>query len=373
MSLAVLGFRNSFRKPLRTGLSVAGVALCIVLILTVVAVSGRYTSVVEQSYSIYKSDLLVVSSTSLLIGGIPVGGAISDVTASQIGGVAGVESATPILLVVNVQQLIPSNITIGIPIQNFSMFGRATSVQLRGAYPEAANQVVVGQYLASSAGLAVGSTFKEENMTLVVAGILDTPNIVLSNALIMPLQTAQSTQGYAGLVTAVLVNTLGQSAPVADRINSAVPGVVALESARGQSFVEPLISMVDTFDFALGAVAVILALLFVAVIVSVNIFDQRDELSTMVAVGASSWSVHKITIFETLLFTAVGVAGGLLLSVISTALIFQRYASIPLSVSFSNISVLLPQVPTIVACGGVMASGVLVGAIATSTIVRDLE
>ena len=372
MSLAVLGIRNSFRKPLRTGLSVVGVALCIVLVLTVSSVSGRYTSVVEQSYSIYKSDLLVVSNTAILIGGIPVGGAIPYSTVSQIGGVAGVASATPILLIVNVQQLIPSNITIGIPIQNFSMFGMATTVQLRGSYPTGPDQAVVGQYLASSTGITLGSTLKEGSTSLVVTGILDTPNIVLSNALIMPLQTAQAIQGYAGLVTAVLVNTVGQSAPTADRINSEVAGVVAMQSARGQSFVEPLISLVGTFDFVLGAIAIILALLFVAVIVSVNILDQRDELSTMVAVGAPSGSVHAVALCETLFVSAAGVLAGVLLSVLATAFVFQKYASIPLSVSFANLSVLLPRTSTIVACGGVVACGVLVGALVTSRIVRDV-
>ncbi|MDG7020085.1 MAG: hypothetical protein JRN43_07160, partial [Nitrososphaerota archaeon] len=255
MSLASLGLRNSFRKPLRTSLSVAGIALCIVLVLTVTAVSARYTTVVDQSYTIYNADLIVVSKGALLLGGLPLGAVISQGAVSEVASVKGVTSATPILIVVDVNGLVPSNITIGIPIQNFSMFASATPLTLEGSYPESADQVVVGDYLASTGGLRVGSTIHEAGAALTVSGVVYTSNIVLGNAVIMPLQTAQASLGYSDLVSAVLVDTDNATAGVPASIESAVPGVGVLSYGASQAITAPLLSSVGTFDIAMAAVA----------------------------------------------------------------------------------------------------------------------
>ena len=372
MSLASLGLRNSFRKPLRTSLSVAGIALCVVLMLTVTAVSMRYTTVVDQSYTIYHADLLVVSKGALLLGGLPLGAVISQGAASEVAQVKGVSSATPILIVVNVKELVPSNITIGVPLQNFSMFAAATPLTLKGSYPSSADQVVVGNYLASTTGLGVGSTFKEGGTTLTVSGEMYTSNIVLSNSVIMPLQTAQASLGYSDLVSAVLVNTDNRTAGVPSSIESAVPGVGVLSYGKSQAITAPLLSSVGTFDLAMGAVAAVLAVLFVSVIVSVNILEERDELATMVAMGGSSGSVMKATLAETTLVTLVGALAGVALSGVATAFVFERYAGLTLSVSLRTLASVLPPWDALLAVVGLLAVGALVGASTTAGVLRRL-
>ncbi|MDG7011243.1 MAG: ABC transporter permease [Nitrososphaerota archaeon] len=361
MALASLGFRNSFRKPLRTFLSVAGIALCIVLMLTVVAVSDRYTTVVDQSYTVYKADLLVVSRGALLLGGLPLGAVVSQGVASQVAGVRGVESATPLLVVVDVKELVPSNITIGVPIQNFSMFAEATPLSLQGSYPSSADQVVVGNYLASTEGLRVGSTLENGGAALTVSGILVTSNVVLSNAVVMPLQTAQAELGYYDLVSAVLVDTQGNASQVASNIMASVPGVGAIPYGQSQAITAPLLSSVGTFDVAMGALAAALAVLFVTVIVSVNILEERDELSTMVAMGASTGSVLKVALAETSLVTLLGAALGVVASAGATAFVFERYAGVTVQFTPSGISALLPGWVTLLAVLGLLAVGMGVG------------
>ena len=372
MALASLGFRNSFRKPLRTFLSIAGIVLCIVLMLTVAAVSNRYTAVVDQSYTIYKANLLVVSRGALLLGGIPLGAVIPQGIASQVGGVAGVASATPVLVVVDVKALVPSNITIGVPLQNFSMFAAATPLTLRGSYPTSADQVVVGNYLASTGRLQVGSVLKEGGTTLTVTGILTTSNVVLSNAVVMPLQTAQEELGYTDLVSAVLVNTDGNASQVASGIATSIPGVGVLPYGASQAITAPLLSSVDTFDLVMRALAAVLAVLFVTVIVSVNILEEREELSTMVAMGASSGSVLKVALAETSLVTLVGVGAGVLMSAAATAFVFERYAGVTVSFTVQGLLSLFPGPGTFLAVLGVLVTGVAVGVVSAMGIVRGL-
>ncbi|MDG6937717.1 MAG: hypothetical protein JRN42_04140 [Nitrososphaerota archaeon] len=372
MSLASLGLRNSFRKPLRTSLSVAGIALCIVLVLTVTAVSVRYTTVVDQSYTIYNADFIVVSKGALLLGGLPLGAVISQGAVSEVASVKGVTSATPILIVVDVNGLVPSNITIGVPIQNFSMFASATPLTLEGSYPESADQVVVGNYLASTGGLGVGSTIHEAGAVLTVSGVMHTSNVVLGNSVIMPLQTAQASLGYSDLVSAVLVDTDNATAGVPASIESAVPGVGVLSYGASQAITAPLLSSVGTFDIAMAAVASVLAGLFVTVITTVNILEEREELATMVAMGASGWSVLRVTLAETALVTLAGGVAGAVLSGAATAFVFERYAGLSLPVSLGTLATILPPTDAVLAVAGVLAVGVAVGVAATVGAVRSL-
>lgn len=374
MSLAGLGFRSSFRRPFRTVLSVLGIALCIMLMLTVSGISQRYVTVVDQSYSIYSTSVVVVSRGSLLLEGIPLGGAMPEDTSSLIDGVSGVTSTTPILFVVDTQQLVPRNITIGIPIQNFTMFSRTTQVQLEGRYPTSMDQVVVGGYLASVSNLSVGSKLEEAGASLEVSGILTTSNLILGNAVIMPLETAQAAKGYAGLVSAILVGSDGvPPAVLAQRIESKIPGVLAINPAQSQSFNIPLTSSVGIISESIEVLSVTLAFLFVAIISSVNLMDQKDEFLTIRAIGSSSGSMMKVALAETGLVSLVGFVLGLPLSAVFTAIAFQESAGIPVFYSLSNAFGVIPLQTMLIAGLAVVGFGMVVGAATITTMLRDMK
>jgi len=374
LSLAGLGFKNSFRRPVRTVFSVLGIALCVMLMLTVTGISQRYVTVVTQSYSIYSTDVVVVSRASILVEGIPLGGAIPQATSTLLDGVSGVATTTPILFVVDTQTLVPRNITIGVPVQNFTMFGRTTQIQLEGSYPTSADQVVVGHYLAGISGLSVGSTIEEGGVSLEVSGIISTSNLILGNAIIMPLETAQSVQGYDGLVSAILVGSNGVPPGVlSQRIDSTIPSVEAIEPSQSQSFTNPLTSSVGIISESVDVLSVILAFLFVAIISSVNLMERKDEFYTVRAIGSSSGSMLKVALAETGLVSLIGFVSGLLLSAASIAIIFQEYAEIPFTDSFHNIFEVIPPPVALLAGLLVVGFGMLIGAVAITAMLRDMK
>ena len=374
MSLTGLGFKNSFRRPVRTVLSVAGIALCVMLMLTVSGISQRYVMVVTQSYSIYHSDVVVVPRASLLVEGIPLGGAIPEATSALLEGVSGVAATTPILFVVDTQQLVPRNITIGVPIQNFTMFSQVTQVQLEGNYPTSSDQVVVGGYLASTSDLSVGSMIKESGISLEVSGIISTSNLILGNAVIMPLQTAQSTQGYVGLVSAILVSSAGiQPRVLSQRIESKLPSLVAIDPAQDLSFTNPLTSSVGILSESVDVLSVTLAFLFVAIISSVNLMERKDEFYTMRAIGSSSGSMMKVALAETGLVSLTGFLSGLGLSAVAIAIAFQEYAGIPYLDSLFNTFGVIPLFTAFLAGFVVVGFGMLVGAITITLMLRDMK
>lgn len=344
------------------------------LMLTVSGVSQRYVTVVAQSYSIYSTNVVVVSRGSLLVEGVPLGGAMPEGTSSLVDGVSGVTSTTPILFVVDTQELIPKNITIGAPIQNFTMFERTTQVQLEGRYPSSKNEIVVGRYLASVSNLSVGSTIREGGVLLEVSGIMSTSNLILGNAVIMPLETAQATQGYTGLVSAILVGSAGISPDtLAQRINEKIPGVEAINPTQSQSFTNPLTSSVRIISEGIDVLSIILAFLFVTIISSVNLMDQKDEFYTIRAIGSSSGSIMKVALAETGLVSLIGFVFGLMLSAVSTAIVFQEYIGVPSLDSLYKAFGAIPIQMILLAGLVVVGFGLMVGATTTTAMLRDMK
>jgi ABC-type lipoprotein release transport system permease subunit len=374
LSLVKLGFRNAFRRPVRTGLSVFGIALCVMLMITVAAVAQRYATIVDQSYDIYSSDVVVVSRAAVLVEGLPLGSAMPETVVPQISEVGGVSSATPILLSIDIQELVPTNITIGIPIQNFSTFVKNAPVQLKGSYPATDSQIVVGEYLAKTTNLTVGSTVKTGGETLTVSGVMSTSNLILSSAVMMPLPTAQATQKYQGLVSAVLVTSRGvQTGDLIGRIDSAVPGVTALDPRRSNILSNPLLASIQAVNVSVQGISILLAFLFVAIICTVNVLDQESEFWTIRAIGSSSGSILKVVLAETGLTSASGFVLGVALSAISTAVAFQVYGSLPLSAALMGTPDQIP-VPLVAFAGLlVVGFGMLVGGGAVTAMLRKLK
>jgi ABC-type antimicrobial peptide transport system permease subunit len=236
------------------------------------------------------------------------------------------------------------------------------------------DQVVVGGYLASVSNLSVGSTIKEGGVSLEVSGIISTSNLILGNAVIMPLETAQITQGYAGLVSAILVGSNGvPPAALAQRIDSEIPGVEAINPTQSQSFASPLTSSVGVIGESTEVLCVVLAFLFVAIISSVNLMDQKDEFLTIRAIGSSSGSIIMVALAETGLVSLVGFVLGLPLSAVSTAIIFQESAGIPVLYSLSNAFGVIPFQTMLLAGLAVVGFGMVVGAATITAVLRDMK
>ncbi len=343
------------------------------LILTMAAVSQRYSSVVSETYSIYSSNLVVVSKTSFIVEGLPLGGVLPQSTMTLVSGVSGVTSVTPMLIVVDVKQggVIPTNITIGIPLQNFTMFQKTVPLTLRGSYPTSNNQIVVGAYLAKIAKLTTGSVIKEGNTSLTISGIISTSNLILGSAIIMPLSTAQSTQGYGGLISAILVGSSpGDSVSVTQSVDSAIPGVMAIDPRQSNELSNPLISSIGSLNEGVDVFALLLAFLFVAIITSVNILEQRDEYHTMQAIGSSSSSILRVTLSETSLICLIGVAIGFVLSSLAVAIFFQLFASIPFEISIFHLLGFIPISTIAYSLVGVVALGLAIAAATTNSVLK---
>ncbi len=372
MNITAVGYRSSFRRPVRTLLSIVGIALGVTLILTVSAVSTRYSTIVGQTFSIYNSDLVVVSKASLLVEGLPLGGTLPDTVVPLVKAVPGVTSATPILLVVDVNQVVPANITIGVPLQNFSMF-KSSQAGLEGTYPTSNNEAILGGYLAGVSNLTVGSTILVGGNPVSVSGLLMTSNVVLDDSLILPLPTAQADLGYEGLVSAILVDYGGvQTSTLEAQIQSKVPGATSIVPSQSGLLSNPLAASVGAVSSGIDAFSILLALLFISIVSIANLTEQGSEFSTMSAMGSPSTALVKIALAEVGLISLVGAVVGAALGLLSTTLIFQTFSTISGPLAISTAIAATPLSTLLATVGATVGLGLLLGGLTAMVMVRRM-
>jgi ABC-type antimicrobial peptide transport system permease subunit len=194
----------------------------------------------------------------------------------------------------------------------------------------------------------------------------------------MPLETAQTTQGYDGFVSAFLVSSSGGASAASTEdligsIDAAIPGVEALNPAQSEVLTSPLVSSVSLINGGVDSFSELVAILFVAIISMVNITERRDEFLTIRAIGSSYRSLLKIGVAEVGLIAFAGVLLGLLLSSVAIGWVFWIVISVPMQTTIPQFFQLVPLSTILYASLGIIAIGVLVGSLVTATMTRNLK
>lgn len=331
--------RNLFRRRARTALCVVGIAFAVLSTMTFSAITSKYVGIMREMNTFFSGDIVVVAKGSLVINAFAVAGMLPETTTEKLTKVSGIQEATPILFLLNQQsgqggslQLLPSNVTIGIPAGNWSVLVGSTPLKA-GSWPseDSSQQIVIGFSLAENSNLTVGSNVTIKNSEFQVSGILDASSAMLLRAIIMPLKVAQATYGYSLLVSMIVVvpSEGSQATLLARQIEAETSGTSALtESERGET-VEPLLNEVAFWNLGIGAMLFFMSMVLVVTVAMINISERRRDLATLHAIGAPQASVFRTVLTETALLGFFGGLIGNLLGILTTVGIVSYYTGIP--------------------------------------------
>jgi len=298
----------------------------------------------------FSGNVVVVAEGALVIQSFPiVGGPITQRIVEEIKQVEGVKTAVPMLVRFGYQveaavQLVPTNVSIGVPPGNWSVLVGHTPLKSGGNWPSAdpdKNEVVVGPSLAQQYGLNVGSTAKLENMNLTVAGILDTRSALLSRAIILPLDLAQRlyyghTMWIGNMIVAQPAEGVTEK-EVTERIEAKILAVDALATDERNEIIEPLLHDVETWTLGLSGVLYLLSMVLVTTVAMMNVSERRRDFATLDAIGSPKSAIFRIVFTETTLIGVLGGLAGIVLGSIAAILLASSYTNIPLSLFFFDL------------------------------------
>jgi len=297
----------------------------------------------------FSGDVVVVAEGTIVIQAFPVMGGNLPVSAiEKVQQVNGVRTAVPMLVrfsyqVEDVIQLVPTNVSIGIPPGNWSVLVGHTLLKPGGNWPSGnpgKEEVVVGPSLAVQYDLAVSSKVKVENANLTVVGILDTRSALLSRSIILPLELAQRLYyGHTMWINMIVAGPEeeGIQEQVANRIEEEIEGLEALTTHERHEIIEPLLHDVETWTLGLSSVLYLLSMILVTTVAMMNVSERRRDFATLAAIGAPKSAIFRMIITEATLIGLLGGLAGILLGSIAAILIASFYTNIPLSMFFFDL------------------------------------
>lgn len=307
MRFVVIPLRHLARHPLRTALTVGGVAVAVAGFSVLTGLARG----VEQAWS----RSLVGQGTQVL--GYRRGvldlltGALDLRLAEAVRGTPGVEAVAAEL--VDVLALESGGTLLVRGWEEGSGLWQATRI-VAGRLPAATalDEAVVGEGLAATLAVEPGDELQPFGETLRIVGVVRMDGALSNHSLVMPLPALQRLLEREGKITVLHVRVAGgeeRAARVAvlARLNAAFPQLVFVE-ARSAAEENDLFRFWRGAAWAASAVGLAMGLLVVVNTLLVAVLERTREIGVLVAVGWTRRRILASVVLESLLLT---IAGGL--------------------------------------------------------------
>ena len=317
-----LAIRNLFQSRARLLITAGGVALSLLLILTLDAifqgVERQVSAYIDQS----GADVFVaqagVRNMHMASSSLPAS------ALEQVERVPGVRSVTPILYVTNVVSIGDSRnvaYVIGLPAEALAG-GPARVVEGRGI--PLPGEAVIDRSIAVKAGVGIGDVVKILGRTFTIAGLTTgTVNLVSSVAFISMADFREARAG-SDAMSFLLVRALPGVSPadLAARIEAQVSGVTAQPTAAFAAQERRVIRDMSTDLIAImNLVGLLIGLAVMALTTYTASLSRRAEYGVLKALGARNADLRSTVIFQAMLSVALGFTAGLALTYILAAVV----------------------------------------------------
>jgi putative ABC transport system permease protein len=301
-------------QPLRTALTVGGIALCTVLMLFLLSI---YRGVADGSVEYIrhnKTDLWVLqeNATNVLRGS----SILSTGHGTLLREINGVRSVSPILFLLSTVRKGERGSTVYLTGYDPSTGVGAPPILVQGRHVQNDGDIVLDRSFAEKLGFRLGDCITLKGDSLHVVGISAQTNMFVVQYAFVTLRQAQAQVGYPGLVTCYLVSLHdpGMLAVLKARIREEIPG---LEVYDHQEFLRNNIhEMQSGFLPLLYTIAVIGAIVLTTIltlILSMNILERRKDFAVMKTLGSPRRFLDGLVYGQGLTISFAGFGGALVL------------------------------------------------------------
>lgn len=302
-----LAVRNLFQNKTRLLISVGGVALALLLILSLDAIFAGVERQVTAYIDNSEADIFVaqkdVRNMHMAASAIPAS------VIEEVKDIEGVEDVAPILYL--------SNMVVAGSERNLAyIIGLPKDAQMGGVWNPASGrsqpgegEAIIDRNVAEKSGVGLGDTVQILGRQFTVAGLSDgTANIVNSVAFIS-LADFQAMRGSPRVISFLLVKIApGESAEVVSgRIESEVDGVTALPRTVFASQERRVIKDMSTDVIGMmNMIGFLIGLAVMALTVYTAALSRRKEFGVLKALGARNGHLYRAVLAQALLSVLLG-------------------------------------------------------------------
>jgi putative ABC transport system permease protein len=319
----VMAWRNLSRRKLRTGLTVAGIAVGVALILVLLSlVAGIDVQVRSSIRSLGGADITVYNGTvtgvrqSFLFGSSAT---LNESLVGEIGNLPNVYSVSPESLeVVSADGALAP--VWGIDPQTFDRTtGGLNIIDGRQLNVGDENAVVLGKELQQFLNLSLGGNLLVQgrpphdanNVSLTIVGVYETGQNIVDRGLYVQRGIVLNLTDSQGTVTSILVkvNDPNLVSSVSDEISTLFPETRVVTPANIIAQSSQLLNTLTLFFATIGVVALVAGSFGVINTMLISVFERTKEIGTMKAIGAKQTAVLKMFVYEAI---AIGCLGGII-------------------------------------------------------------
>ena len=314
MFLFGVALKNLWRRKIRSGATVCGLAVAFAAMICFVGLAERLQQNFLEVLDRHQIDIVVSPKSKRTLLGV-----VEESYAKQIETVEGVARVMPVLAdltSVSEQELL------GCPVQ-----GWPTSSPLLDQLELTAGtviseedgfQVMLGNSLAAKLGITVGDTIEIEVEEFEVVGIYNSGNSLENGIAITPLKTLQYVLDRAGKVNVFLItldnrNQLSKDSveEVAQNIEKLVDADDAelnLKATPTSDFVTSTreLGLVRASAWATSAIALLIGTITMFNTMAMSVFERTNEFGILRAIGWKPRRILRLIVMESLVLSLVG-------------------------------------------------------------------
>jgi len=228
----------------------------------------------------------------------------------------GVADAAPILVLT--EQLADDSafLLFGVDPESFVM---SRLVFTSGRPPRADDEVVLGDAAAGDLGLTAGDTLAVGSGEFRIVGVYSSGLPFEDQGAALPLEAAQRIVGSGTDATTIAIAVAAGSATdeVAERLERAFPGTVAISDPGQVKRLDTNALLVDKATVVLTALALLLGAIMVMNPTLMTVLERQSEFALLVAVGWPAWQIIRLVIGQAVLLGLLGASLGLPLGLLA--------------------------------------------------------
>ena len=317
------------RRRVRTSLTIAGVAIAIAVLFSLLAFNAGYEKQLSGELGSMGINMLAVpkgcpyEAASLIMHGGVIPKYLSYDDLEQVKNIDGIEIASPMLLHQFFKDDKP-HIVYGINIDDQKLLKPWWKVEGRYFTEDETGIMVVGRSLAEKEDLKVGQVlqFGPDGVPTTIVGILERTGTQDDEIHFLPLADAQKIFGKEGQITtiAVKVKDVSQIIAIGKKMEQ-IPDIQVVTMTQIQGTIMNLVGSAQTLLFSVIIIALFISAVGIMNTLIMSVNERTREFGMMKAVGASGWDVSRLIVMETLILTLIGCAVGLIVSLAGSKLV----------------------------------------------------
>jgi putative ABC transport system permease protein len=324
MTFLTVVARGLWRRPVRTGLTIVGIAIGIAAVVALVGISRGFETSWEAGMKTRGTDIVVSNMGSAL-----TPKPFSDSVVGRIQTVPRVAATCSLLVdlisVESAEMMIVS-------ARQWGGFSWGNLKVVHGRLPHDANEkaAVLGTTAAEVLKKKIGDTLQLETEELTVVGIVDGGAVVENGSVILSLSLLQEFTGNQGKINIIDLRvtpgtTKEESKQLCDQITKLVPearAVIAGDHIRDSQAYK----MIRAMSWGTSLLAVFVGVLGVMNTMLMTIFERTQEICVLLAIGWKRSRIVRMVLWESALLGFFGGVGGVGFGLVGVKLLIQTPA-----------------------------------------------